>query len=81
MPITFSAKITFDGLIQLPDQYKDLQNRTVTVTISDHTEKPLHPKLREFVGMWEGLTDEDLGLDDIAERRANFFGDRKLEIW
>lgn len=75
MFITFEAEITPDGLIQLPEKYRNLTDRRVSVTITDETKKA---KIMKYAGIWSGMSDEDLGLDDLEKRRTDFFGNRDV---
>ncbi|MCH8291940.1 hypothetical protein IH992_12675 [Candidatus Poribacteria bacterium] len=66
-------RILLDSEIQLPDGTR------VEVIVPDTTSTDSESGFMKYAGIWEGLTDEDLGLGDLAERRQNFFGDRKVE--
>ena len=84
MFITFEAEITPDGLIKLPTKYGNLADRRVSVTITDEPNhakaNPQKAKIMKYAGIWSGMSDEDLGLSDIIERRQTFFGDREVEL-
>jgi len=74
MFITFEAKITADGVIKLPEQYHDLADRHVSVTITDDSNTQVNPqkaRIMKYAGLWKGLSDADLGLDEIQERRQH----------
>jgi hypothetical protein len=82
MFITFETEITADGLIRLPEQYKNLVARRVSVTITDDNDTATNPqkeKILQYAGIWSGLRDEDLGLEEIHERRRNFFTGRQVD--
>ena len=79
-------RILLDALIQLPDgvQVEIIVPDTVETKVSseartreDGTET--ESDFMKYAGIWEGLTDEDLGLDDLAERRQHFLSDRRVE--
>ena len=64
MFITFEAEITPDGLIQLPEQYRNLINRRVSIVITDEPIdiKPSAKKEKnlKFAGLWSDLTNKDV---------------------
>lgn len=68
-------RILLDPLIQLPDGLQ------VEIIVPDPVETKAEKEsdFMKYAGIWEGLTDEDLGLDDLTERRRNFLGERKVE--
>ena len=68
-------QILLNPLIQLPDGVR------VEIIVPDTVETKAEKEsdFMKYAGIWEELTDEDLGLSDLAERRQNFFGDRKVE--
>jgi hypothetical protein len=79
-------RILLDPLIQLPDgvQVEIIVPDTVETKVSSEARAradgaETESDFMKYAGIWEGLTDEDLGLDDLAERRQHFFGARGVE--
>ncbi len=84
MSITFQATITSDGLIRLPEQYKNLADRRVSVTITDDIDAETSPqkdKILKYAGIWRGLGDEALGLETIHERHFQRIPGLSVENW
>lgn len=82
MHITFETEITPDGVIKLPVEFQTLADRRVSVTITDEIDTEANARkarIMSYAGIWKGLSDVDLGLDDIQERRENFFNNRKVD--
>ncbi|WP_089721538.1 hypothetical protein [Candidatus Entotheonella palauensis] len=83
MLITFEAEITSDGLIRLPEKYKNLADRRVSVILTDDISTETNSqkeKILKYAGIWNGLSDEDLGLEEMHERRKHFFGGRQVDL-
>ena len=79
MLITFETEVTKEGAIMLPEKYRNIAPRLVTVVIMDEpiASKPSlqKAKIMKYAGIFRDLSDEDIV--EVQERRQT--SNRKLE--